>query len=111
VAFIREARARGYRVELRYVGLESPVLCAVRIAERVAKGGHDVPAPDVFRRFERSLANLTAILSDADESFLYDNSTSAGITLIARFAGAALLECAPEVPRWMERALESLLRR
>jgi hypothetical protein len=44
-------------------------------------------------------------------SSLYDNSTAAGITLVARLAGVVLLECAPEIPRWMERALGPLLRR
>jgi hypothetical protein len=60
---------------------------------------------DVFRRFERSLVNLAAVLPDADESFLYDNSTAEGITLVARFSAGTLVECAPDVPRWLVRAL------
>ena len=111
VAFIREARAHGYDVELRYVGVESPALCRVRIDERVAKGGHDVPESDVIRRFARSLANLPPVLRDADKAFVYDNSTAAGITLVARFSGGVVAECASVVPLWLGRALGDLLRR
>ena len=30
----------------------------LRVAERVAHGGHDIPAKDIARRFPRSLKNL-----------------------------------------------------
>jgi predicted ABC-type ATPase len=39
------AKRAGYEVELRYVALASPELHIHRIAQRVAKGGHYIPAP------------------------------------------------------------------
>jgi predicted ABC-type ATPase len=36
-----------------------------RIAERVAQGGHYVPAEDVRRRYFRGLSNLEQVLADA----------------------------------------------
>lgn len=111
LAFIREAQARGYFIELRYVGVESAALCQVRVIERVAKGGHDIPDADLFRRFERSIVNLPVAIALADESLVYDNSTMAGVRLIARFSRGSLAECAPHVPRWMERAIGPLLKR
>jgi len=48
----------GWRVELIYLALPSVEMSALRVAERVAKGGHDVPPDAIGRRFGRSLGNL-----------------------------------------------------
>ena len=68
------ARSAGYRIELHYVCVESPDQSLDRIRNRVALGGHDVPEPDVRRRFARSLANLPDAIARADQVLLYDNS-------------------------------------
>jgi predicted ABC-type ATPase len=41
----------GYRLELRYVGLESVALCQQRVAQRVLEGGHDVPPALIQQRY------------------------------------------------------------
>ncbi len=69
-----EARADGYRIELHYVSVDSTDLALDRIRTRVASGGHDVPEPDVRRRFARSRANLPAATGRAHETRLYDNT-------------------------------------
>lgn len=53
-----QAKAAGYRLTLIFVFLDSPELCLARIAERVARGGHDVPEADVRRRFRRAAQNF-----------------------------------------------------
>ena len=68
------ARTAGYRIELHYVCLDSPDQALYRIRNRVALGGHDVPEPDVRRRFARSLAHLPAGIARSDEARLYDNT-------------------------------------
>lgn len=69
-----EARAHGYEVELHYVRLGTPQGSIDRVAERVARGGHDVPSEDIVRRYERSLENLPSAIEIADRTTLYDNS-------------------------------------
>ena len=69
-----EAKARGYEVELHYVRLGTPQGSIDRVAERVARGGHDVPQVDIVRRYERSLENLPSAIEKADKTTLYDNS-------------------------------------
>jgi len=110
-ALLREARTREYRIVLHYVGVESPELCRARIDERVLSGGHDVPQIDLVRRFTRSLAHLPVAVGLADESVVYDNSSLSGITPMARFAAGTLVDVAPRIPRWMERALGPLRKR
>ncbi len=68
------ARREGYRIVLHYVSVTSPDQALDRIRNRVALGGHDVPATDVRRRFARSHANLPAAIARADDALLYDNT-------------------------------------
>src|SRR5204862_5532815 len=58
VRLFRHAKRRGYTLKLFYLWLPSPDVAIARVRERVRKGGHDVPATDIRRRFGRSLVNL-----------------------------------------------------
>jgi predicted ABC-type ATPase len=71
---IRRAKTTGFKINLIFICVTSPALCQARIEERVSSGGHDVPAKDVARRFERSLANLTIAFDIAERVFLLDNT-------------------------------------
>lgn len=55
---IREWRAAGYQVELMFLQLPSADLAVERVRQRVAQGGHNIPEPDIRRRFERGIANF-----------------------------------------------------
>lgn len=62
---VRDLRTDGWRVELIYLALPSKEMSHLRVAERVAHGGHNIPAPDIERRFSRSLGNLLNSFSSA----------------------------------------------
>jgi predicted ABC-type ATPase len=55
---ISRLRADGWRVGLIYLALPSMEMSKLRVAERVAHGGHNIPVADIERRFARSLRNL-----------------------------------------------------
>lgn len=55
---IERLRADGWRVELIYLALPSVLMSKLRVAERVAHGGHNIPVVDIKRRFPRSLRHL-----------------------------------------------------
>ena len=55
---VRRLKTDGWRVELIYLALPSVEVAALRVAERVRHGGHDIPLPDIERRFVRSLDRL-----------------------------------------------------
>lgn len=67
---IRRLRAAGWRVELVYLALPSVELSILRVAERVAHGGHDVPLPALQRRFPRSLRLLLEAYAPAVDHVL-----------------------------------------
>ena len=55
---IKAAHKAGYTVELLFVWLASPQAAKVRVARRVAEGGHDIPDHIIERRYAAGLANL-----------------------------------------------------
>ena len=71
--FMEVARKAGYRIVLHYVSLRTADQALLRIRNRVALGGHDIPEANVRRRFARSHANLPPAILRATEVLLYDN--------------------------------------
>jgi predicted ABC-type ATPase len=55
---VERLRRDGWRVELIYLALPSAEMSKLRVAERVAHGGHAIPVADIERRFPRSLRHL-----------------------------------------------------
>lgn len=62
---IQRLRATGWRVELLYLALPKMEMSILRVAERVAHGGHSIPCSDIERRFPRSLRNLFELYAGA----------------------------------------------
>ncbi len=60
---IERLQADGWQVELIYLALPNVEISKMRVAERVAHGGHNIPESDIERRFPRSLRNLLAEFS------------------------------------------------
>ena len=62
-------------MELIYLALPSVGLSKLRVAERVAHGGHDIQLSDLARRFPRSLRNLLnefSFAADRTQCFMND---------------------------------------
>lgn len=55
---IKKFKDIGFFVTIVYVFLESVDLCKKRVKIRVKKGGHNIPAIDIERRFIRSVNNF-----------------------------------------------------
>jgi predicted ABC-type ATPase len=47
------------------------------VAARVRRGGHDIPEPDIRRRYDQSRRNLIVLLPRLAELLVYDNSMEA----------------------------------
>jgi predicted ABC-type ATPase len=70
---LEQALSVGLDVRVWYAGLSSPELHLSRVRARVARGGHDIPEPDVRRRYNRSLQNLVRLLPRLTELRVFDN--------------------------------------
>lgn len=62
---VNRLRVQGWSVELIYLALPSMEMSKLRVAERVAHGGHQIPLADIERRFARSLSNMLQLFSPA----------------------------------------------
>ena len=74
VDFIRKAKEAGYFVRVFFICTATPEINAARVANRVMKGGHDVPITKIISRYERAIGNMVTITPIADRAYLYDNS-------------------------------------
>ncbi len=72
---VRRLRIAGWRIELFYLALPSVEMSGLRVAERVAHGGHSIPPDAIARRFPRSLKNLLRVYAgEVDETRCFLNS-------------------------------------
>jgi len=76
VKIFKEAKQRGYRIDLHFVWIPDVREAIRRVRQRVIEGGHDVPVEDIKRRFARSIQHLLDDYAPlANKWFLWDNST------------------------------------
>ncbi len=72
---VHRAKERGYKVTLLFFWLPSPEMAEMRVASRVASGGHDIPKDVIHHRYWLGLQNLFDIFAPiVDYWSLYDNS-------------------------------------
>ena len=77
VKLVNRAKKKDYRVSLLYFWLDSPQLAMRRVAERVSKGGHDIPISTITRRYVSGINNLFKLFVPlVDYWAVFDNSES-----------------------------------
>ena len=75
INLVKKAQNRGYKVYLIFFWLETPELAIQRVAERVSKGGHNIPIEIIQRRYVNGIINLFNIfMKEVDIWAIYDNS-------------------------------------
>ena len=75
INLVRRAQEKGFSVRILFFWLNSPELAIRRVAERVAKGGHNIPEPIIRRRYTAGLKNLfNPFMDQVDYWDIYDNS-------------------------------------
>jgi predicted ABC-type ATPase len=76
VNLFKKMRQNGYELHLFFLWLPAVKLALARIADRVRKGGHDIPEHDVRRRFARGFKNLFHAYGFLFDTWsVFDNST------------------------------------
>ena len=101
---IRRAKERGYTIRLYYIGLDTMEESLGRIANRVAKGGHDIPKKDVERRFSTRFADVLRVLPYCDEARFFDNDN--GFVEVAEYRNGELIPRVSTPPRWLLELME-----
>lgn len=96
---IKQARKRGYYVTLYYIGLSSVEESLMRIANRVRKGGHNIPENAVRKRFSKRFDTLVEVISYCDEVNFYDNEN--GFVKVAEIKNGQFRYINGYRPQWI----------
>lgn len=96
---IEAARNKDYYIRLFYVGISSAEESLLRIENRVRKGGHDIPADDVKRRYRKRFEDLIQIMPYCNEVHFFDNEN--GFVLVGDYLNGKIVTSGDYVPQWV----------
>lgn len=102
VDFIIRAKRAGFFIRLFFISTEHPSINAARIANRVMKGGHDVPIAKIISRYYKSIENCHTVARIADRLYVYDNSVNGkDAKLLFRLVNGKVKKIyATTIPEW-----------
>lgn len=103
---LRQARKQGYFITMYYIGLNSKEESILRIANRVRKGGHNIPDADVIRRFENRIESLSKVIPLCDKVVFYDNEN--GFIKVAEIVNNKFSYTNGHRPQWLSEIKEEL---
>ena len=88
VKLIKGLKAKGYQVHLYFLWLPKVSIALERVAQRVRKGGHDIPDEVVRRRFKAGIRNLFSVYKPLLDSWsIWDASENPPRKIAAGTAG------------------------
>ena len=89
VSLLRKLKAQGYRIHLFFLWIPSVEMALARIADRVRRGGHEIPEPVVQRRFHKGIGHLFNLYRPfLDAWTLFDNSGATPRAIAREESGA-----------------------
>lgn len=103
---IISAKEQGYNIRLFYIAVNSLGESLSRIENRVKKGGHNIPARDVKRRYEKRFEDLARILPYCDEVKFYDNEN--GFVYVGEYRNGQIFAVGDYTPDWLN-GLKSII--
>ena len=74
IDLVATSKTLGYQIILVYIHLDTPTLNEARVSQRVAAGGHSVPAEKIRSRIPRTMKNIASVLPLVNEARLLNNS-------------------------------------
>lgn len=74
---------QGYKVTLLYFWLKSPEQAIERVAERVSKGGHNIPKDIIVRRYYEGIDNLFNIYMPIVDTWVLVNNSETPRSIVA----------------------------
>ena len=84
VSLVRRAKACGYKVTLLYIWLNSPELAIQRVAERVRKGGHNIPQEVIVRRYRKGIENFFKLFMPVCDTWILADNSFGALQVIAQ---------------------------
>ena len=110
VDFIARAKKEVFFIRLFFISTSTPTINASRIANRVMKGGHDVPITKIVSRYFKSIENCKVVSSIVDRLYVYDNSVDGEEAKIQfRLANGVVSKIyVTDIPQWAQAILSDM---
>jgi predicted ABC-type ATPase len=109
IDFVARAKALGYEIILVYIHLDTPALNEARVHQRVAEGGHHVPAEKIHTRIPRTMKHVAAVLPLVDEAWLLNNSSRKDpYRQVAVVKRGRRIKTLDPLPNWAEEILRDI---
>lgn len=108
IDFVIRAKEAGFFIRIFFISTSSPAINASRIANRVMKGGHDVPITKVISRYYKSIRNCKIISSIVDRLYVYENSIDNvdARPLFRLTNGIMAKQYTEDIPEWAKTLIE-----
>lgn len=102
---LRRAKENGFFLRSFFVLTSSADVNVARVKGRVQEGGHDVPEEKIRSRYDRSLANVRALVDISDVCNIYDNTLKYPMRFFNKKRTSYFFE---ETPLWSFDAIKDL---
>lgn len=99
IAFLKQAKEKGYKILMTYVGIKNSKQSEYRVKRRTEEGGHSIPIEDIKRRYSKSLDNLSEAIKYADRVIVIDNSLTKP-KLILYYSNKQEVRRSRSLPEW-----------
>jgi len=106
VDLVTTASEAGYDVVLHVVMIPFE-LSGIRVAHRVAAGGHDVPTGKLAARYERLWGHVATAMPQCYRAVFYDNAGDDGPVEVASYR-YGVCDYPPRWPTWAPQTLRTL---
>ncbi|MGL4509302.1 zeta toxin family protein [Cetobacterium sp.] len=100
---IDKAKELGYKINVYYIGVESPEIAKERVNKRVLLGEHGIPEKTIEKRYYESLENLKKIRNKCDKLQIYDNSKIFKVIVEIKKDKLKILD--KDIPKWVKKSL------
>lgn len=110
IDFIKRAKEQHFFIRLFFIGTDNPQINASRVAQRVMKGGHDVPIHKIISRYYKSISNCALLSQFVDRLYVYDNSIENGLAeLLFRTKDGKFAKQYAELHDWAKPIYENVI--
>ncbi len=83
VALVQNAKTLGYEISVIFIWLNCTEMAIQRVAERVKKGGHNIPVDIISRRYYRGIKNLFQLFIPISNKWIIADNSYYELNIIA----------------------------
>lgn len=102
MSFLTDANKKGFKTYLYFISTQDVSININRVKIRVEKGGHNVDAEKVEKRYYKSMELLKDAFLSADRAFILDNSTEDKLGVLVEKDGDTVHIHSKVVPQWVK---------